>query len=100
MIAMCIIFPMSNWVTSNLGYYIGYMIAEAFAVTGLNLVAVYASPSIPYATAIFVLHCFWALLLGGFFILDSDLFQGHPSVKAVWQWFSWVFFGWQNDRSN
>ncbi|KAI9026198.1 hypothetical protein DFJ74DRAFT_766568 [Hyaloraphidium curvatum] len=83
-----IMFSMSNWVYT--GRYIGYMIPEAFASTAINMVCAYVAASIPYANAIFTLHYYYAILLGAFYITDQFLFVRHPSVKAFWQWFSYV----------
>ncbi|KAI9007677.1 hypothetical protein DFJ74DRAFT_711926 [Hyaloraphidium curvatum] len=84
-----IMFPMSGWLPNRIGYYIAYMICEAFASTGLNLVCAYAAASIPYANATFTLHYFYGILLGGYYITDIFLFTRHPSVEAFWQWFSY-----------
>jgi hypothetical protein len=54
-----IMFPMSGWRADKIGNYIGYMVAEAFASTGLNLVCAYVAASIPYANACFTLHYFY-----------------------------------------
>lgn len=83
-------FHMSNWVSGNIGYYIGYMIAEAFSSTAINMVCAYIAASIPYANATFTLHYYYAILMGSYYITDSFLFTRHPSVRTFWQWFSYT----------
>lgn len=82
-------FSMSNWVSTNIGWYIAYMIPEAFASTAINMVCAYIAASVPYANAIFTLHYYYAILMGAFYITDSFLYVRHPSAKVFWQWFSY-----------
>jgi hypothetical protein len=58
-----IMFTMSNWISSNIGYYIAFMICEAFASTAINLTCAYIAASIPYANATFTLYYYYAILM-------------------------------------
>ncbi|KAI9006389.1 hypothetical protein DFJ74DRAFT_389544 [Hyaloraphidium curvatum] len=89
-VAIGIMLPMSGWLSSNIGRYIGYMICEAFASTAINMLCAYAAASIPYANSLFTLHYYYSILLGAWYITDQFLFFRHPSVKAFWQWFSYT----------
>jgi hypothetical protein len=85
-IVAVIMFPMSTGRTDRLGYYVGYMICEAFASTGLNLVCAYIAASIPYANATFTLHYFYGILMGGYYITGwyfDSLFDSFAACCAV-----------------
>jgi hypothetical protein len=58
-----IMFTMSNWISSNIGYYIAFMICEVFASTAINLMCAYIAASIPYANATFTLYYYYAILM-------------------------------------
>ena len=66
-------FTMSAWRQDKVGYYIAYMIPEAFSSTGVNLLCSYIAASIPYAYAIFTVFYFYALLMGGYYITGKQL---------------------------